>query len=97
MVSWENSASNASQFSEKYLDILFFANKKVRLIERDFPHLSEKTKGVFIKANMALLGVMSKYKLEKKYKKIEKKLIKEVIKTKRYLCHLSKWIKSGSL
>lgn len=53
----ENSASRGG-FSEKFLDMLYFAQRKVEIIEENFPHLMPLGKNVLVKANMALLKTM---------------------------------------
>jgi len=53
----ENSASRGG-FSEKFLDMLYFAQRKVDIIEEKFPHLIPLGKNVLVKANMALLKTM---------------------------------------
>ncbi len=62
-----NSASHA-KFSEKYFDILYFANKKYEIICKDFPHLENYAKNLIVKANIAmlqtLLNVKGKYGCE---------------------------------
>lgn len=53
----ESSASR-SGFSEKFLDMLYFAQRKVEIIEEKYPHLIPLGKNVLVKANMALLKTM---------------------------------------
>lgn len=53
----ETSASRA-EFSDKFLDMLFFAQRKLDLIEKNYPHLIPLGKNVVVKANMALLKTM---------------------------------------
>ena len=75
-----NSASRAP-FSEKFLDILYFAQRKAELIKENFPELYDMTYNVRIKADMALLYNLCKTN-DKKYKKYEKQCIKEIIELK---------------
>lgn len=50
----ENSSSR-SEFSEKYFDILYFAEKKKEIITELFPEFHEQTNNLILKANMAML------------------------------------------
>lgn len=77
-----NSASR-SEFSEKYLDILYFAERKEQLVLEKFPQFKELTYLVKIKANMALLNDLVKAR-GKKYQSYEKRCIKEIIRNKQY-------------
>lgn len=86
-----NGASRAD-FSEKYLDILYFANEKMRLIKKYYPELYEMTKFINLKANMSLLSNLCRT-YDKKWKKYEKQCIKEVIKLK----DISKEIKDNKV
>lgn len=53
----ETSASRA-EFSDKFLDMLYFAQRKLDIIEENYPHLIPLGKNVLVKANMALLKTM---------------------------------------
>lgn len=53
----ESSASRA-EFSEKFLDMLYFAQRKMEIVEKNYPHLIPLGKNVLVKANMALLKTM---------------------------------------
>lgn len=66
----ETSASRA-EFSVKFLDMLYFAQRKLDIIQRDYPHLIPLGKNVLVKANMALLKTMWSAK-GKTYKQLEK-------------------------
>ena len=76
------SASRAD-FSEKFLDILRVADKKIEIIKKNHPELYEKTYNLAIKANMAILRKLRQTK-DGKYKNLEKQCIKEVVKKKKY-------------
>ena len=78
----EGSASRGA-FSEKYFDMLYFAEKKEELINEKYPHLNDKAINLRIKANMALLSKMCSVNV-KGYKKTEKELIKYIIKNKKH-------------
>ena len=72
----ESSASRAD-FSEKFLDMLYFAQRKVDVIEEKYPHLIPLGKNVLVKANMALLKTMWSAK-GNTYKKLEKQCQKTI-------------------
>lgn len=76
------SASRAA-FSDKFFDILYFADRKKRLIEDKFPELIGYIPNLLIKANMALLSNLKKTK-DKKYAPSEKQCIKEIKKYKKH-------------
>lgn len=78
----ENSASNAA-FSEKYYDILYFAKRKLEIINEIAPKLNEKIKNMWVKANLAMLHQFVKTD-DKKYKADEKACIKAVKDNKKY-------------
>ena len=72
----ESSASRAG-FSEKFLDMLYFAQRKVDIIEEKYPHLIPLGKNVLVKANMALLKTMWSAR-GNTYKKLEKQCQKTI-------------------
>ena len=78
----ENSASHAA-FSDKYFDILFFAEEKYKTIEEQYPHLLDKAKNMLVKANIAMLQCLLNTK-RACYKKDIKACIHTVKKNKRY-------------
>ncbi len=78
----ENSASHAA-FSEKYYDILFFAARKLEIINEIAPQFNLRAKNLWIKANIAMLHQFLNT-TDKKYKADEKNCIKEVKKNKKY-------------
>jgi len=78
----ENSASR-SPFSEKMFDILYFAEEKEKLIRNYYPELLLLVNNLKIKANMALLRNLCKT-TEKKYRRVEKKCIQDILKHKRH-------------
>lgn len=78
----ENSASR-SVFSDKYLDILYFAQKKQEAIKKEYPELFSLSENVIVKANMALLWNLLRTN-DRKYKEIQKNAIKSVQKRKRF-------------
>ena len=74
----EGSASR-SVFSEKYLDMLFFLEKKKEKINSGYPSLRDGISLIEIKTQMAFLGVLCRTK-DKQYRKYEKNSIREVKK-----------------
>ena len=77
-----DSASHAS-FSEKFYDILYFAKRKLEIINEIAPEFNEKAKNIWVKANLAMLHQFLNT-TDKKYKADEKNCIKEVKKNKKY-------------
>lgn len=69
----QNSASRAG-FSEKFLDILYFANKKQEIIQEKFPKYLPLAKNVQVKASLALLKVM-RFGFAPQFKSVEKACI----------------------
>lgn len=69
----ENSASRAG-FSEKFLDILYFADRKREIVEERFHAYLPLVKNVQVKANMAVLKVM-RFGYEPRFKSVEKDCI----------------------
>ena len=82
------SASRAP-FSDKFLDILYFADRKTQIVNEQFPELFEMTYHLRIKANMAFLRNLCKT-YDKKYRKYEKQCIKEIFTLKKHFNPLSK-------
>lgn len=78
----ENSASR-SAFSEKVFDIIFFAERKKAIIEKEYPEFIPLTENVIAKANMALLWNLLKTN-HPKYRAIEKAAIKNVLDRREY-------------
>lgn len=77
----EDSASRAP-FSEKFFDILYFAERKKACIEAQYPEYSALADNVLVKAHMALLKNLCKTK-DKKYRAQEKNSIREIQKRKK--------------
>ena len=77
-----NSASRAA-FSEKFLDILYFADRKKQIVEREYPEFMPLAENMIVKANMALLAVLLKTN-DKKYRGLKKECIKKVKKGKKF-------------
>lgn len=72
----QNSASRAV-FSDKFLDMLYFAERKYAVIEAEYPHLIPLGKNVLVKANMALLKTMWSARGDR-YKAVEKDCLAKV-------------------
>lgn len=77
----ENSASRAS-FSDKFLDILYFAEQKRSCICDRYPEYTPLADNVWVKANMSLLKNLCKT-TDKKYRDLENKSIREIKKHKK--------------
>lgn len=84
-----NSASRAP-FSEKFFDILYFAERKMKTVEERYPQYTELAKNVWVKANMALLQNLCKTK-DKRYREDEKRCIRAVMENKKYFIPVSRW------
>lgn len=76
-----DSASHAS-FSEKYFDILYFADKKMQAVQKNFPELYDKAGNIAVKANLAMLHALCDTK-DKKYNKCVKECVKSVVKNRK--------------
>ena len=90
-----DSASHES-FSDKYFDILYFADEKVKIINERFPELSQKANNILVKASLAMLHVLCNTK-KKEHNKCVKECIKTVIKYRKDFIPAyrgdSKWFK----
>lgn len=78
----ENSASR-SAFSEKFFDILYFAELKKKHIDELYPEFFALSENVLIKAHLSFLKNLCKTK-EKKYFSDEKKSIMEIKKRRKF-------------
>lgn len=72
----QNSASRA-KFSDKFFDILYFAERKVEFINDKFPQLKSCTSDIIMRANLFMLFNLCKT-YEKKYRSAEKDCIKNI-------------------
>lgn len=77
-----NSASR-SAFSDKFFDILYFAERKVELIKNEYPQFEDKTHNLLIKANMALLSNLRKANWTQ-YRRQERECIATIKQLKGY-------------
>lgn len=77
-----NSASHA-EFSEKYFDILYFANKKKEMVTGKFSEFDAEINNMLVKANLAMLHTFLNTN-DRKYKKEIRKCIKTVKTLKKY-------------
>ena len=82
---YRNNPDSASHeaFSEKYFDVLYFFNEKKKIVDEQFPELSEKFNNKLVKAHITMLHLFCKTK-EKKYNKDVKNSIKMVRKYSKY-------------
>lgn len=78
----ENSASRTA-FSEKFLDILYFAREKRRIVEENHPQYLDLAKNVEIKACLSLLNKM-RIGCPKEYLPVQKQCLKTVRENARY-------------
>ena len=78
----ENSVSRSS-FSEKIFDILYFAERKKDIIDRDYPEFSKLGENVIAKANMALLWNLLRTD-DPKYNDAQKTAIRNVLERSKY-------------
>lgn len=85
-----NSASRG-EFSDKYLDILYFADKKAEIIKKSYPVLEKHITPILMRANISMLFNLCKT-YDKKYAHTEKECIKRVKKLKKkfYSCFFSR-------
>ena len=79
----ENSASR-SAFSEKFFDILYFADRKNELIHSEYPEYIPLTENLMLKAHLALLNNLSKTR-DKKYRDAERASVRYIRKHKNAL------------
>lgn len=78
----QGSASRVG-FSEKFLDILYFAKRKCEIIEKEYPEYLALAKNVLVKACLALLNVMRSNR-DSKYKDVERECIAAVLENQQY-------------
>ena len=78
----ESGASRAP-FSEKFFDILYFAERKMSLVAEHYSQYTSLAKNVWVKANMALLQNLCKSD-GRRYRREEKDCIRAVIENKKY-------------
>ena len=72
------SASHAS-FSDKYFDILYFAEQKTKAVKEKYPELSKKANNISVKASLAMLHALCNTK-KKEHNKCVKECVRTVIK-----------------
>lgn len=78
----DNSASRAP-FSEKFFDILYFAEQKKTYIDKLYPEFSGLSENVLIKAHLSFLKNLCKTR-DKKYRIHEKNSIRMIKERKKY-------------
>ena len=95
-------SASRSAFSEKYLDMLYFCERKKELIAEHCPQYTEQAHNMEVRTNLQLLDVMCRT-TDKKYKSLEKQCIQTVRSLYRYHKPISKhhrmlaWITSCAL
>lgn len=77
-----DSASHAA-FSEKFFDILYFANKKKELVNKKYPEFQVEVNNIIVKANLAMLHAFCNTS-DKKYKNDINQCVKTVKELKQY-------------
>ncbi len=77
-----DSASHA-HFSEKFFDILYFANRKQELVNKYFPEFQAEANNMVVKANLSMLNIFCRTN-DKKYRKDIKQCVKTVKRLKKY-------------
>lgn len=76
--------SNSRQkFSDKYLSILYFCDRKKEIITARFPHYTEQAYNMEVRANLEVLQVLCST-TEKKYRALQKQCIRTVRKLNAY-------------
>jgi glycosyltransferase involved in cell wall biosynthesis len=85
VLNYRQSAGSASRsdFSDKYLDILFFAEEKRKCVQKKYPEYASLAENMFLKANLAILFAIA-VSQDKKYRTIEKECIKAVQKRTKF-------------
>lgn len=81
-----DSASHA-EFSEKFFDILYFADRKKEIITAQFPEMEADANNMTVKANVTMLNIMCRAD-GKKYRKEIKECIHTVKRLKKYFTPL---------
>jgi glycosyltransferase involved in cell wall biosynthesis len=83
-----NGSASRSDFSDKFLDILYFAKKKAEILKKEYPSLEKYSDSILVHASLSLLFNLCKTK-DKKYKNVEKEcigLVKKYGKKIKYSC-----------
>lgn len=86
---YKNNAGSASRsgFSDKYLDILWVADQKIKKIQEFYPELYDIANNITVKANMALLFNLCNVKGKKD---LSKNCIKAIKTNKKYFVAATK-------
>ena len=72
---YETSGSaSRSKFTDKYFDILYFAERKADIIKKEFPMFNDRINDIMMRANLALLYNLCKT-YDNQYKKAEKQCL----------------------
>lgn len=85
VLNYRQSAGSASRsgFSDKYLDVLFFAEEKRKCVQKKYPEYENLAENMFLKANLTILFAMAPYR-DKQYKTLEKECIIAVRKRSKF-------------
>ena len=77
-----NSVSRAV-FSDRFLDILYFADRKLQIAQEKYPEFEKEARNMLVKANMALLKAMPS-DVKNQYSHVEAKCLQVVRSNARY-------------
>lgn len=80
---YRQNSSSRQIFSEKYLSMLYFCEKKKEIIASEFPEYIEQAYNMEVRTNLQFLDVLCRT-TEKQYKVIQKECIKTVCKLYKY-------------
>ncbi len=78
----DGSASN-SRFSDKYLDMIFFCDLKMKYIRENMPELLDEAKNMVVRTHLLFLQVLCRT-MDKKYRKVQKQSVQTVRKMHSY-------------
>ena len=70
-------SASRTAFSEKFLDILYFAKEKYRIVGESFPEYLFLAENILVKSSLALLNVM-KTNTDPQYKEVERECLSTV-------------------
>ena len=76
-------SASRSAFSEKYLDMLYFCERKKGLIAKHCPQYTEQAHNMEVRTNLQLLDVLCRT-VDRKYKPLEKQCVQTVRSLYRY-------------
>lgn len=76
-------SASRGAFSEKYLDMLYFCERKKKLIAEHYPQYTEQAHNMEVRTNLQLLDVLCRT-VDRKYKPLEKQCVQTVRSLYRY-------------